>query len=63
MTAGMDLESIMLSEESQSEKDKYHMISPESGQSGDRLTNTESRLTAFRGEVFGAWVSDRPRQT
>ena len=26
-TAGMDLESIMLSEISQSEKDKYHVIS------------------------------------
>ena len=28
VTAGMDLEDIMLSEISQSEKDKYHMISP-----------------------------------
>ena len=31
MTAWMDLESIMLSEISQEEKDKYHMISPISG--------------------------------
>ena len=30
-TAWMDLESIMLSEISQEEKDKYHMISPISG--------------------------------
>ena len=28
MTAWMDIEGIMLSEISQSEKDKYHMISP-----------------------------------
>ena len=31
VTAGMDLEDIMLSEISQSEKDKYHMISLISG--------------------------------
>ena len=30
-TAWMELESIMLGERSQSEKDKYHMISPTSG--------------------------------
>ena len=31
MTAGMELESIMLSEISQALKDKYHTISPISG--------------------------------
>ena len=31
MTAWMELESIMLSEISQAEKDKYHMISPIGG--------------------------------
>ena len=31
VTAWIDLESIMLSEISQEEKDKYHMISPISG--------------------------------
>ena len=59
----MDLESIMLSEISQSEKDKYHMISlvcmwnliyKINKQSRSRLIDTENRLTAVRGK-WGWW--------
>ena len=52
-TAQMELESIMLSEISQAEKDKYHMISPVSGTLSTKQTsNTEikNKLTVTRGE-------------
>ena len=58
-TAWMELESIMLSEISQSEKEKYHVISPLSGtestkqtseQNTTRAMEIKSKLTVTRGE-------------
>ena len=55
----MELESIMLSEISQEVKDKYHMISPISGNQSTKQTNKQiiardmeikSKLTVTRGE-------------
>ena len=64
VTAWMELKGIMLSEISQSEKDKYHMISlmyvwnlmtKLNQQNRNRLTDSENRLTtASVGRVGGA---------
>ena len=62
MTAWMELESIMLSEVSQSVKDKYHMISSLSGTYSTKQTNKwnitrdieiKNKLIVTRGEVGG----------
>ena len=60
VTVWIDLENIMLSEVSQSEKDKYHRISLICGRQNlmskinfknrNRLIDTEKRLEAVRGE-------------
>ena len=59
VTAGMELESIMLSEISQALKDKYHTISPISGtwskkqtseQNTTRDTEIKNKLTVTKGE-------------
>ena len=59
VTAGMELESIMLSEINQVVKDKYHMISPITGTQSTKQTNKKNisrdieiknNLTATRGE-------------
>ena len=57
VTAWAELESIVQSEISQLEKDTYHPISltcsiyrTKETNSGDRLMDTEHRLTAVRGE-------------
>ena len=54
----MDLKSIRLSEISQIEKDKYHMISlkpfkknPTSKQNKSKLIGTEKRLVITRGKM------------
>ena len=62
----MDLEIIILSEVSQTEKDKYHTISLTCGtkkgtylQNRNRLTDIEYKLTVTKGERggdnLGAW--------
>ena len=60
--AWMELESIMLSEISQTVRDKYHMISPLTGTSSTKQTSKqnitkdteiENRLTMTRGERGG----------
>ena len=43
VTAWKDLESIMLSEISRAEKDKYHMISPISGTYSTRQTRKQNK--------------------
>ena len=59
-TAWVELDSIMLSEISQVVKDKYHMVSPISGNQSTKQTSKqnitrdieiENRLTVTRGEV------------
>ena len=56
-TTWMDLESIMLSEISQKEKDKYNIISlihrtyKTKQTNRNRLTNTENKLIIGRGEL------------
>ena len=61
VTASMDLESIMLSEISQSEKDKYRMIWVICGIKCTKWTNKivtdlESRVTAIGGgRLVGGW--------
>ena len=68
----MELESIMLSERSQSEKDKYYMISlmcgiyetkqmstgkkRETGKLRNRLLTRENKLMVTREEWVGGWV-------
>ena len=55
LTAWMNLESIVLNEISQSEKDKYHMIlltSDSNEQNRNRFIDTENRVTAVRREEF-----------
>ena len=49
-TAWIDLENIMLSEISQSEKDKYHMISHIHGIEWTKWTNKQSRDRLIDGE-------------
>ena len=58
VTTWMDLEGIMLSEISQTEKDKYHMISlcgiknkTKQNKETNRLLNTENQLVVAKGEV------------
>ena len=62
VTAWMELESIMLSEISQTVKDKYHMISRISGTESTKQTNKQNttrdieiknKLTVTRGEGEG----------
>ena len=64
MTTWLDLENIMLSEISQSEKDKHHMISLTCGirwtkltkkQNRNRFIDTENKLTVVRGKR-GLWL-------
>ena len=65
-TTWMDLEVLMLSEISQSEKDKYRIIllicfvkkqnKGTSKQSKNRLTDTENKQGVARGEGVRCWV-------
>ena len=71
-TMWMELECIVLNEISQSEKDKYHMISLRCGiretkqsnkgkkkrekQTKKQTLSTENALMGTRGEVGGGWV-------
>ena len=52
VTAWMDLEGITLNEKSQSEKDKYHMISLFVDSNGQNILTNRNRLTGVRGEGF-----------
>ena len=57
----MDLESIMLSEISQTEEYKYHTISliygiQKTKQNRNRLIDTENKLVVARGKGMGDWM-------
>ena len=51
----MDLEGIMLSEVSQTEKDKYDLINKWNLKSKNKTKDTENRLMVLRNS--GGWVS------
>jgi len=57
---GMDLEGIMLSEISHTEKNKYHMIPLISGickgkQNKNKLIDAREQIDDYRGEGWGGW--------
>ena len=52
VTTWMDLEGFMLSEVSQTEKDKYCIISLICGSKKTELTETENKLVVARGEEW-----------
>ena len=55
----MDLENMMLSETSQSEKDKYHMISLTCGIWGTSWTKKENGDRLIDGEQAASWGGGR----
>ena len=60
VTTWMELQDIMLSEISQTEKDKYHSVSHMESKK-TKITETETRKVVTRGLGWGHWGQERKK--